>query len=158
MISQNLHRHHSQDENNKQYVCWLITSTGRATLWRSEKHAFQTFTVQCVSIQLGEKYQKKQKPNPTTTKKETNPNQCFSFYLLRRFYTKIICTPKINTYTIDSSSNLHPSISTGVEKSFLVSPEKKFLCQNKHVCTRANKRHCILSVMINKRFIFNYLQ
>lgn len=56
MFSQNLPRHHFQDENNKQYVYWFITFTGRVTLWRSEKHAFQIFTVQCVSIQLGEKY------------------------------------------------------------------------------------------------------
>lgn len=56
MISQNLPRHHLQDENNKQYVHWLITFTGSDMLWGTEKHDFQIVTVQYVCILIGDKH------------------------------------------------------------------------------------------------------
>lgn len=56
MISQNVPRHHLQDEYNKHYLHWLITFTGRDTLWESEKHAFQIVPVQSVSILIGKEH------------------------------------------------------------------------------------------------------
>jgi len=65
---------------------------------------------------------------------------------------------KVNTYTINSSSILHPGNSADVENSFLFLPEKTFLYQRKYVCNRENERWCIPLWRINKRFVFKKRQ